>query len=182
MEEKYLKDFIIALIVILLIAFGVKNVSLYNQVEEVPEKSQYSDIALDQELLSEIRNIENSIQDRKDFVFTVQKDPLEQNLIVKTIQDLEQQWRQKIEDMVRLESTIIPEQGEKKAAIAYQGKTNIYTIGDNFAKGKITDIALGEITYVYNGRENKIKVQKLPEKPKAIQEKNKSKKNREYNW
>lgn len=182
MEDKYIKDFVIILVVILLIAFGIKSYSLYNKIEEVPSKSKYSNIALGEKLLGQIKNIETSIQDRKEFSFGVQKDPLEQNLIVRTREDLEEQWRLRIENMVRLESTIIPEHGKKRAAIAYKGSTKIYTVGDSFVKGKIIDIKKGEITYLYNGRKGKIKVTKLPEKPKAIKKNNKSRKNREYNW
>lgn len=181
MEEKYLKDFVIAFVVILLIAFILKDASLLRKVEKVPSQSKYKDLALDDELLAQIKNIESSIQDRKDFTFTVQKDPLEQNLIVKTIKDLQAQWRYKIENMVRLESTIIPEIGEKRAAIAYKGVTRIYKKGDEFVKGKITDIKNGSVTYNYRGTEGTIKVKKLPEKPKEIQV-NKQDKNRQYNW
>ncbi|MCK4312563.1 MAG: hypothetical protein KAW88_07495 [Candidatus Cloacimonetes bacterium] len=183
MEKKYLKDFVIALIVILFISFGIKNYNLYNKVKEIPSESKYRKIALSEQLLVQIHNIEKSIKDRKQFVFTVTKDPLEQNLIVKTIKDLEKQWREEVENMIRLESTIVPEKGKKRAAISYKGKTIIYTIGDEFVSGKIIDIREGELTYLNHGQTGILKLQKLPEKPKEIlQTTKKSKKSREYNW
>ncbi|MCD4797303.1 MAG: hypothetical protein K8R49_09090 [Candidatus Cloacimonetes bacterium] len=183
MEEKYLKDFIIALVVILLIAFGFKDHSLYGKIKKIPKESKYKKIALGDDLMKQIRNIERSIQDRKQFKFTVKRDPLEQDLIVKTIKDLEKQWKEEVENMVRLESTIVPEKGRKRAAISFKGKTKLYSIGDEFAKGKITDIREGKIIYMYNGRKGILKIQKLPEKPvEIVKKKTKAKKTRAYNW
>lgn len=181
MEEKYLKDFVIALVVLLLIAFGIKDYYQKLKVDEIPEQSKYSNLALSDELLTKIQSIETTIQDRKQFVFTVTKDPLEQNLIVKTKQDLEQQWRERIQSMVRLESTMITEDGRKLAAIAHEGKTTLYSIGDSFKFGKITDIRNGEITFASNGRVGTLETKKLPPKPVEIQTKN-GKNLREYNW
>lgn len=182
MEEKYLKDLIIALIVILLIVFGVKCNSLYNDVKVVPHESKYKKLALSDNLFKQIQDIEQSIQDRKDFVFTVTKDPLEQNLIVKTIQDLEKQWRMEVENMVRLESTIVPEVGKKRAAISHKGQTILYTVGDDFFYGKIADIQEGKIVYTYKGTRNILEVQKLPDRPEAIQVESKDSNERKYNW
>ncbi|MBC8527244.1 MAG: hypothetical protein ISS28_03665 [Candidatus Cloacimonetes bacterium] len=181
MEQKYIKDFVIALVVILLISFGIKDYYLYNNVKEIKKESKYKEIALGEQLLNQIQNIENSIQDRKQFVFTITKDPLEQHLIVRTQKDLEKQWREKVENMIRLESTIIPENGPKMAAIAYGGKTEIYKIGDKFENGEIVDIREGEITYAYHGKIGILKIQQIPPKPVEISDK-KSKKHREYNW
>ncbi len=132
--------------------------------------------------MSKIQEIEESIQDRKDFQFTVTKDPLEQNLIVKTQRDLEKQWREEVESMVRLESTIVPQKGEKMASIAYQGKSRIYRVGDTFIKGKIEDIHLGEIIYSYQGLTKTLSVQKIPPKPKEITQQPTANKERAINW
>ena len=181
MEQKYLKDFVISMVVILLVAFAIKDYYLYQKIRVVPSESKYKKLALSEKLLRQIQNIETSIQDRKKFVFTVTKDPLEQNLIVKTKKDLEKQWREKVEKMVRLESTIVPQHGSKRAAISFQGKTKIYKIGDKFVRGTIEDIKDGEVIYSYNGKKGTLKVQKIPPKPKEIRA-TKNKKNREYNW
>jgi len=182
MEEKYLKDLVIALIVILLIVLGVKCNNLYSDIKVVPVESKYKKLALSEDLFNQIENIEQSIQDRKEFVFTVTKDPLEQNLIVKTIKDLEKQWRQEVERMVRLESTIVPEAGRKMAAISHKGKTKLYSIGDSFFYGKITDILKGKIVYSYKGKDNILVLQKLPDKPEAIDNNNEVSQERKYNW
>jgi len=181
MEQKYLKDFVISMVVILIIAFAIKDYYLYQKIRTVPVESKYKKLALSEKLLKQIQNIETSIQDRKKFVFTVTKDPLEQNLIVKTKRDLEKQWRKKVENMVRLESTILPQDGNNRAAISYDGKTKIYKVGDKFIKGKIDDIKDGRVFYSYNGKQGVLKVQKIPPKPKEIRTV-KNKKNREYNW
>jgi len=182
MEEKYLKDLIIALVVVLLIVLGVKCNSLYNKIKVVPHESKYKKLALSDNLFKQIQDIEESIQDRKDFVFTVTKDPLEQNLIVKTIKDLEKQWRMEVENMVRLESTIVPEVGRKRAAISHKGKTKLYGIGDDFFYGKIADIQEGRIVYTYRGSKNILNIQKLPDKPEAIQNESEISGERKYNW
>ncbi|RLC56727.1 MAG: hypothetical protein DRH89_05005, partial [Candidatus Cloacimonadota bacterium] len=69
------------MIVILLIVIGIQCNSLYSKIKVVPEESKYKELALSDELFNKIENIEKSIQDRKEFVFTVIKDALEQNLI-----------------------------------------------------------------------------------------------------
>jgi len=181
MENKYLKDFVIAFVVILIIAFAVNDYYLKKATAEIPAESIYKKIALSDELLEKIHDIERSIQDRKKFVFTVIKDPLEQNLIVKTKQDLVKQWQDKIERTVRLEATIIPEVGDRLASISYGGKTKHFKIGEKFEFGKITDIRPGEISYQFNGTNGVLALSKLPPKPIEISTK-KNQKNREYNW
>ena len=182
MEDKYIKDFVIAVVVIMLIAYGIKDYYLMKTANEVPYESKYKKLALSEELLGQIQNIENSIKDRKQFVFTVRKDPLEQNLIVKTQKDLEKQWKEKVENMIRLQSTIIPEVGDKIASISYKGKVKQYKIGELFENRKITDIEPGVVTYTYKGITDKLIVKKLPPKPVAIQKNKKNIKNIEYNW
>jgi len=181
MENKYLKDFVIALVVILILAFGINDYYLKKAVSKVPEESKYKKIALSDVLLGKIHEIERSIQDRKKFVFTVVKDPLEQNLIVRTKKDLEKLWQEEIENTVRLEATIIPEFGDKLASISYKGETKHYKIGENFEFGKITDIRPGEVSYQFKGTNGVLALSKLPPKPVEIRDQ-KSQKNREYNW
>ncbi len=181
MDQKYLKDFVIALVVILLIAFAIKDYYLFQKVEKVPLESEYKKLALGDRLLDQIQDIENSISDRKSFVFKVDKDPLEQNLIVRTQKDLEEEWREKVESMVRLQSTIIPANGTEMAAVSYEGKTKIYKIGDDFIYGKVVDILEGELIYVFGGKRRSLTLERIPPKPVEIQ-KTKSKKEREYNW
>jgi hypothetical protein len=182
MKLSYVKDFVIAVVVLILISFGIKNFYLYNQADKISNQSKYKKIALSDVLLKQIQSIEQSIIDRKNFVFTVDKDPLEQNLIVKTQKDLKKQWIEEVENMVRLESTIIPTSGEKMASIAYKGRSFLYKIGDTFIKGKITDIQEGEISYSYHGVNKVMNLEKIPPKPAEITSKSNSNEVRAYNW
>jgi hypothetical protein len=182
MEAKHLKDFVIAMVVIAVFALGFKLVFVNQKIDKIPLESRFKKMALSEQLLSQIEDIEESIQDRKDFVFAVVKDPLEQNLVVKTKKDLEKQWQEEVANMVRLETTIIPQSGEKLATISYQGKSQMYRIGDTFIKGKIKDIKLGEIVYSYEGMTKTLQAQKIPTKPRELTQKSNSKKNRELNW
>ncbi len=180
MEKKYLKDFVIVLIVLLLLACGYWNYMQLNKANKVAEESKYKKLALSKDLLDQIQEIEESINDRKGFVFTVTKDPLEQNLIVKTQQDLEKQWRVKIENMVRLTATILPQNGKKLASVAYKGSNELYSIGDEFTLGKIVEISEGKIVYSYSGKNYSLTIEKLPPKPVEILKNNKSE--RSFNW
>ena len=181
MENKYIKDFVIAIVILVILAYGIQNYYLYQKTDGVPFESKYKKIALSEKLLKQIHNIERSIQDRKQFVFSVRKDPLEQNLIVKTQKDLEKQWREDVENMIRLQATIIPETGDNIASISYKGKTNQYVIGDSFSNRKIVDIQSGKVVYTYKGMTDELVVKKIPPKPAEIQTK-KSKRKTEYNW
>jgi len=179
-EHRYLKDFVIAISVIMLLVFAIIDYYLYQDVAKVPQDSKWKTMALGEDLMNKIQNIETSIADRKQFAFTVQKDPLEQNLIVKTKTDILKEWQEQVRNMIRLTSTILPETGKKAASFSYKGETKEYFIGDKIAGRKITDIQNGKVTYVYNGRKGTFKLQPIPEKPQIISEK--SKKKVEYNW
>ncbi len=182
MEQKYIKDFVIALVVLLIIAFGIKDFYLYETVKNIPAESRYKKLALSQELLDRIFKIESSIRERKEFVFTVTKDPLEQNLIVRTQQDLEAEWEAMVKRLVRLESTIIPAEGERLALIAHGGTSTLYSVGDTFDGNKrIVDIRPGAIVFeLKNGQQAVMNTSKIPPKPVEIQKS--SKKNRAINW
>jgi len=180
-EHKYIKDFVIALSVIMLLVFGIVDFYIVKDVNKVPEKSKWENMALGQDLLTEINNIEYSINARKLFVFTVEKDPLEQDLIVKTKTDILEDWKQQVKNMIRLTSTIIPEEGDKVASFAYQDKNTEYKIGEKIAGRKITDIQNGSVDYIYNGKTGVFKLQPIPPKPAVIRDK-KNRKQVEYNW
>ena len=181
MERKYLQDLIVTLAVILLIVIALKDYGQYRTARGIPGESRYKSIALGEQLLRQIRNIEESIQNRKQFVFTVTKDPLEQNLIVKTKKDLEKQWKKKVEDMIRLESTIVHESGARAATISHKGSTVLYRIGDAFLDGRIVAIEQGEVRYVSRGESHVLILQKIPPRPAEIRDREFSK-DREYNW
>ena len=170
METRHFKDLAIAIVVIILIVFLFKAVSIVRTVTDVPGQSVYKDLALDQELIDQIQSIEESITDRKSFVFTVTRDPLEQNIVVRTRVDLEQEWRRQIEAMMRLAATYIDEQCNKRAAIAYEGKTELYGLGDYINNNRVVNIESGRITLAQNGVEQDLEVKPIPPKPVQIQE------------
>ncbi len=179
METRHLKDFSVAVIVIILFIFLLKTVSVVNTVQEIPVDSIHKDMAIDAQLLDQIQQIEYSIRDRMDFIFTVIRDPLEQNLIVRTRVDLEQEWRRKVEAMMRLAATYVDEYGNRKAAIAYRGKTELYAVGDYIEDNKIVDIDVGKITLLYQGHENILELKPIPPKPAKIDDRVRT---QEYIW
>ncbi len=181
MEHRYLKDFVISLVVLLFLAYAINEYFLFKKIKKIPVESVYKKVALKKDLLEKINQIDKSIKDRKNFVFTVTKDPLEQHLIVKTKKDLERQWREEIKKMVRLQYTLISEDGTKMAAVSHKGKTKIYKIGDTFFHGKVLDIKNGEMIYSYYDTKKVLKVQKIPPKPTELLD-SKQKKNIEINW
>lgn len=182
MEHKYLKDFVISIGVLLILAYGIMSYYLFVKVDKIPKDSKYKNVALKKELLNKINKINLSIRDRKNFVFNVTKDPLEQHLIVKTKKDLEKQWREEVANMVRLEYTMVSEDGSKMASIAYKGKSNVYKIGDKFLYGKIIDIQDGKLIYTYYDNKKVMNLSKIPPKPVELQKNFKQSKNNEYNW
>ncbi len=166
MEGRYIKDFTIALIFLMMIAFGIRGYFLYNQSLEFPDEPDRNK-GISSDLKKEIEDIEQSIQDRKDFAFTVVKDPLEQNLIVKTIIDIEKQWKKEVEATIRLTGTYLVD-NEKIATIEYQGVRNDYRVGDLFEGRKIVDIQKGKILYERGGQQHTLELSPIPEKPKAL--------------
>ena len=180
METRHFKDITVAIIVIVLVAFLFKAVNVIRTAEAVPSESIHRDMAIDAELLSRIQQIEESISDRKGFLFTVTRDPLEQNLIVRTRVDLELEWRQKVEAMIRLAATYIDEHGNRKAAIAYRGKTEVYAVGDYIDQNRIAQIETGRITLVHRGVEQTLELKPIPPKPAQIDDR--SRRTQEYIW
>ncbi len=181
MENKYLRDFAIVAILFAVIALGMRDYYLYNKEVKVPKQSRFKNLALSKAQLKQIQGIETSIKDRKNFVFTVKKDPLEQNLIVKTMKDLEQEWIDKVQSMVRLTATFISNDGKRYASISYKGKNKIYKVGDKIAGQKITKIGEAYINVMFNGGTRVLKIQPIPEKPAELLNPS-LKKNREINW
>lgn len=169
MGYRHIKDFTIVLAVIMLISFAFHGYYLYvGDFDKYSIESKYKKLSLGEELINKIHDIENSIIDRKQFVFDVNKDPLQQNLIVQTKKDLEKEWREKVESMIRLAATFI-ENGNRFASIDYKGKTKVYQVGESIAGRKITHIGDGYVDYTYYGKEGTLKLQPIPEKPKEIQ-------------
>ncbi len=180
MEYRHFKDFTIAAIVVMVIVFGFTSYKYFTKASKVPFESKYKKMALSDKLLTQIKNIELSIQDRMNFTFTAVKDPLEQNLIVKTQVDLENQWKKRVEAMMRLSATYHLEDGKTYASIDYKGNSQIYKVGDSIEGNKILAIKDSYITIRKNGINGKLKLQAIPEKPASIKKDNV--KEQELNW
>lgn len=170
MDSKYIKDFAIGLTLIMIFVFVLKDVSLFTKTNKVSEESEYTQLSVNQSLMSKIHEIEASISDRKQFVFTVTKDPLERDIIVKNKMDLLEQWTRMVQNMVRLAGTAIDENGATYANIAYQGKIGVYRVGDYVAGRLITNISNQQVTYVMNGQRGVMNLAPIPPKPAEIKE------------
>lgn len=165
MEARFLKDFAISLIAILLFSFAVKDYTIFKKVDSVPSQSKYTDISVNEELLTKINTIEASIQDRKMFTFNVPTDPLRQDPVIKDKLDRLQEWENMVANMVRVAATFVNEDNQKCAIIAYQGKSAIYRVGDTIAGRRIDDIMNGQVAYTAGGVRSVMNVQPIPPKP-----------------
>lgn len=165
MEARFIKDFALSLIAIILFAFIVKDYSIYHKVSATPSQSKYSDISVNEELLNKIETIEASIEDRKMFTFNVPTDPLRQDPIIKDKLDRLQEWEIMVANMVRLAATFVNEDNQKCAIIAHQGKSSIYKVGDVIAGRRIEDIQNSQVIYSSGGVRAIMTVQPIPPKP-----------------
>jgi hypothetical protein len=165
MEARFIKDLAIALIFICMLAFAVKDYTIYHKVNSIPTKSKYSDISVNSELITKIQLIESSIRDRKSFTFTVPTDPLRQDPVIKDKLDRLQEWENMVNNMVRVAATFVDEDNKKVAVIAYQGSSGLYKVGDTIAGRRIDDIRDGTVYYTYNGVRSSMTVQPIPPKP-----------------
>lgn len=168
MEGRYIKDFTIAVVFVMIIVFGVKDFLWFQDAQDYPQEPN-AQMGISEDLKQEIQQIETSIQDRLSFEFTVVKDPLEQNLIVKTIVDYEKQWRREVEAQVRLAGTFITADGKQLATIEHKGVRTDYHVGDNFEFGTITKIEKGRVTYKQGGYQGVLEITPIPEKPSILQ-------------
>ncbi len=170
MEARFVKDLAISLIFIILFAFAVKDYTVYKKVTGIEYQSKYTDISVNEELMNKIKTIESSIKDRKMFTFNVPTDPLRQDPVIKDRLDRLQAWENMVANMVRVAATFINEDNEKCAIISYQGKSDIYRIGDIIAGRHIVDIQEQQVIYTSGGVRSIMVVQPIPPKPADIDE------------
>ncbi|PKN77936.1 MAG: hypothetical protein CVU48_09945 [Candidatus Cloacimonetes bacterium HGW-Cloacimonetes-1] len=166
MQTRFIKDFAIALIFIVLIVLGVKLFMEQRTVKVVPDKSIYTKESVSDSLMNKIKTIENSIQDRKMFAFSVTRDPLRQGNIIKDKVDREKEFQQMVLNTFRLATTAIDENGNKIAYLEYQGRTYEGRIGQSIEGRKILDIGQRKITYSYNGSTYNLDLAARPVMPK----------------
>ncbi|MEN6444624.1 MAG: hypothetical protein ABFC98_01105 [Candidatus Cloacimonas sp.] len=165
MQLRFIKDLAIALIVISLFAMGIHLLSLYSTLNKIPEKSIHTKESVSDTLLVKIKSIENSIQDRKMFVFNSNKDPLRQGNIIKDKVDREKEYENMLKNTFRLATTARDENGNKIAYIEYQGKLYEAHVGDYVEGRHILDIQDRNIRYSYNGTINTTELAPRPPKP-----------------
>ena len=174
MEARFIKDLALSLIAILLFAFAVIDYLVYSKINTVPQQSIYSDISVNEELMTTIKTIEASIQDRKMFTFNVPTDPLRQDPVIKDKLDRLQAWEDMVANMVRVAATFVDEDNQRVAIIAYQGKSSLYRIGDTVAGRRIDDIKSGQVIYTSGGMRSVMTVQPIPPKPADLEPANNS--------
>jgi hypothetical protein len=135
MQFRFIKDLAIILIVILLGAFAVRLLTVERKIAVIPSSSIYTRESVSDSLMNKIRTIENSIQDRKMFVFNSRKDPLRQGNIIKDKVDKLQEFQDMVRNTFRLATTAIDEYGNKIAYIEYQDQLHEARVGTNRRQG-----------------------------------------------
>jgi len=151
MQLRFVKDLAIALIVILLGIMVVRLVVIDRTISAIPDSSVHIQESVTDTLMSRIRTIENSIQDRKDFVFNARRDPLRQGNIIKDNVDRLKEFEEMVRNTFRLATTAIDEYGNKIAYIEYQDALHEARVGEAVAGRRILEINDRNIRYSYGG-------------------------------
>ncbi len=82
MEYRYVKDLAYILLVASIIVLAVFAVKHYDTEQSVDPKSAYAEQEVDSNLLKKAIEIEQGIKQRKEFTFSISKDPLKQDIIL----------------------------------------------------------------------------------------------------
>ena len=167
MQYRFVKDFAIALIFITILILGVQLGMAQKKVIEIPETSIYTKETVSDTLMSQIKTIENSIQDRKMFAFTVTRDPLRQGNIIKDRVDLEKEHAERVRNTFRLSTTAIDENGNRIAYIEYLGRIHAAMIGDVIEGRRITSIEDRTIRYTLGNQTYTLQISARPAMPRA---------------
>ncbi|MDD2228391.1 MAG: hypothetical protein PHY48_03145 [Candidatus Cloacimonetes bacterium] len=165
MQLRFIKDLAVALIVILLFALAMRLVVIERGWSKIPVKSIYTQESVSDTLLNKIKTIENSIQDRKMFVFSSTKDPLRQGNIIKDKADREMEFADLLLNTFRLATTARDDSGNKIAFIEYRGALHEARIGEIVEGRKILDIRDNSIRYSMNGVVSTTELAPRPTKP-----------------
>ncbi|MFW5628722.1 MAG: hypothetical protein ACOCG6_05775 [Candidatus Cloacimonadaceae bacterium] len=165
MQTRFVKDLAIGLVVIVLLVLVGYLVVINRDLVKIPTNSVYSRESVSDSLMSQIRNIENSIQDRKVFVFTTKKDPLRQGNIIKDRADRVQEYEEMLRNLFRLATVAIDEHGNKIAYIEYQDALHAAREGETVAGRKIIEIKDSSIRYTFGGSTLTANLMPRPEMP-----------------
>lgn len=152
MQLRFVKDLAIALVVILLGVLVVRLVVVNRRVAVIPETSVHIQESVTDTLMSRIRTIESSIQDRKMFVFNTRKDPLRQGNIIKDNVDRQKEFEDMVRNTFRLTTTVIDEYGKKIAYVEYLDKLYEARVGEVVAGRRILEINDKNIRYSMGGQ------------------------------
>ena len=152
MQFRFVKDLAIALVVILLGVLVVRLVVINQRVSVIPETSIHIQESVTDTLMTRIRTIESSIQDRKMFVFNARKDPLRQGNIIKDNVDRLKEFEDMVRNTFRLATTAIDEYGNKIAYVEYLDKLYEARVGEVVAGRKILEINDKNIRYSMGGQ------------------------------
>lgn len=165
MQYRFLKDFAIALVFILLLILSVKLFTVQRSVAQIPESSIHTKESVSDTLMTKIKSIETSIQDRKMFAFTVTRDPLRQGNIIKDKVDIAKEHEERVKNTFRLSTTAIDENGNKIAYIEYLGRIHAARVGDSIEGRRITEISDRSIRYSLGGQNYSLEISSRPSMP-----------------
>jgi hypothetical protein len=165
MQARFIKDFAIALIVILLLAYAIRLFSINYKRNAIPDKSKYTNESVSDTLKTKIYSIESSIMDRKNFVFSITHDPLKQGNIIKDRFDRNKEFEDMVRNTFRPTGTYLDvETGRKLVTIEYQDKFFTGGVGDIIEGRKITRINENSIG-IYYGGDQTLAIQPRPVMP-----------------
>ncbi|PKN72753.1 MAG: hypothetical protein CVU50_06345 [Candidatus Cloacimonetes bacterium HGW-Cloacimonetes-3] len=165
MQLRFVKDLAIALIVILLFALAMRLFAIERGWAKIPVNSIHTKESVSDTLLNKIKTIENSIQDRKMFVFGSNRDPLRQGNIIKDKADRDIEFQEMLLNTFRLATTARDDYGNKIAFIEYRGMLHEARIGQVVEGRKILNIDDRSIRYSYNGITSTTELAPRPSKP-----------------
>ncbi|MFO8145031.1 MAG: hypothetical protein R6T89_04830 [Candidatus Syntrophosphaera sp.] len=170
MQLRFIKDFAIGLIVILLLAYAIRLYTMNAQEDKIPEQSRYTDESVTDTLRARIMTIESSIADRQNFVFSINHDPLRQGNIIKDRFDMAKEFEEMVRNTFRPTGTYIDEEtGDKLVTVEFQEKIYTGRVGEVIAGRRITWIEDDSIGIYYGGPQT-LAVKPRPDMPDFTQE------------
>ncbi len=129
MEYRYVKDLAYILLVAAVIVLGVLAFNHYNGEQKVTAESAYAKQDVDANLLKQAADIESGISNRKNFTFSVEKDPLKQDIILPKKVDEIKIRLQKRRNEIRL-AGVITFNEQKFVTIEHKDIEKQYAIGE----------------------------------------------------
>lgn len=152
MQLRYIKDFAIAMIVILLLAYAITLYTINAQRNKIPDKSKYSFESVSDTLKTKISDIERSIVERQSYLFTINTDPLRQGNIIKDRFDNVRAFEDQVRNTFRLTGTYnINEGANAYATFEYQDRIFSGRVGENVEGRFIKWIGDGRVGIYFGG-------------------------------